>query len=112
MHPTSTYTTCSTSNIQKQQSVPLTPNLKHSNPSQTPMYEEKHVYKRSNSQNEFDFPLSLLDISDPPTNLNIGLGVHVDHSNEFMGGYDHFMSHLDKGYSHPLNHFGSNTGAH
>ena len=35
--------------------VPLTPNLKYSDPFNSRMYDDKHIYKRSNSQNEFDF---------------------------------------------------------
>jgi hypothetical protein len=34
--------------------VPLTPNLKYSDPGNLRMYEEKHVFKRSNSQTEFE----------------------------------------------------------
>lgn len=35
---------------------PLTPNLKFSDPlNMNRLYDEKHVFKRSNSQNEFDF---------------------------------------------------------
>ncbi|CDW84488.1 myb-like dna-binding shaqkyf class family protein [Stylonychia lemnae] len=50
--------------------IPLTPNLKHSDPLNIRLYEDKHIFKRSNSQNEFDFltqnsvGLNFLDFND------------------------------------------------
>lgn len=52
--------------------IPLTPNLKYSDP-HSRMYEDKHIFKRSNSQNEFDFfnnssGTNLLEINDHQLN--------------------------------------------
>eukprot|EP00347_Sterkiella_histriomuscorum_P024037 403332525 len=59
----------------KQQAIiPLTPNLKHSDPQNIRLYDDKHVFKRSNSQNEFDFLTQhnhgLFDFHDPSNMLN------------------------------------------
>ena len=93
--------------------IPLTPNLKHSDPQNSRLYEDKHIFKRSNSQNEFDFltghssAYGLLDFNEPMMNLNSN---QIDH--DFIGTIlDHHMGHpslqnnlpmADKLYSTPF----------
>ena len=74
--------------IQKQQSVPLTPNLKHSDPFQRSMIDDKssHMLKRSNSQAEFDLLTSdFLDIGDPQPFRNL----NNEYTEMLAGAPDH-----------------------
>ncbi len=67
----------------QQTTIPLTPNLKHSDPQNIRLYDDRHVFKRSNSQNEFDFlqgnGYGLLDLND------IGNMIHNGQEHDIFG---------------------------
>jgi hypothetical protein len=89
--------------LSKQATVPLTPNLKFSDPlQQQRLCEDKFTLKRSNSQNEFDVPLNILN--EPTIEFGLNAIHHFPASTLLMHdeiiGHD-ISPHLEKSYSVP-----------
>lgn len=89
--------------LSKQSTVPLTPNLKFSDPlQQQRLCEDKFTLKRSNSQNEFDVPLNIL--IEPTIEFGMNAIHHFPASTHLM--HDEIIAHdisphLEKSYSVP-----------
>jgi len=90
--------------LSKQQTVPLTPNLKHSDPFSTGLQGDRFILKRSNSQTEFDLPLN--NLMDHP-DFDMNSFNHHGQNEDFIGNE---IPHLEKSFSLPA-HAHQNLGA-
>lgn len=89
--------------------VTLTPHLKHSDPMQTRMYEERHVFKRSNSQTEFDFTYNNVLEEYPMPGHDPAHEFQLQHSHSFNHQiekqfYNPPFANLGASYSSAANH--------
>ncbi len=85
--------------------MPLTPNLKHSDPHsfQTRLLDDKYTLKRSNSQNEFELQIGV-NADNNPFDLG-GMGsfhnlIATNNFHEELLGSE--IPHLEKAYSVPF----------